>query len=232
MKNGVIKKVAMTLFISTLFMCCSFKGVLAMESEVVYENDSNKVVTLPGDDLFQNFKDVYPNSVIEQSIKIKNENKDTIKLYLRAEPADEKSFETKELQNVSEELIKMLSLTLNLKSPGLEDKVIYSGPASGITSDKSGEIGSMTSNILLGEFKKDSSGEIIATLSVPENLGNKYENSAAKVKWIFSCDVQKDISNNIVTGDRWPMVLNLAVSIISGVVILLVIVKRKNSKKA
>lgn len=251
MDSRNIKKITVIFFIAAMIIVNNFTSVFAEDSKVVYEDNSNKVVTLPGDDLFLNFKEIYPGEIIEQNIQINNKSKKVIDLYLKAEVADDEKFENKQLQDLSEELIGILSLKLTLKLENEEEKIIYSGPASGITSEQEDVIGTMTEPILLGEFKKNSKATIVAKLSVPESLGNKYQNSEAKVKWIFSCDVKEnkdDIEDenigsdseidkdkypnkdNVVTGDNSSMLISVILIGVSTLIIMVLVIKKLRNK--
>lgn len=239
MKNKTIKKLITIFLSSVIIFSNSYKISFAENSKVVYEDISNKIVTLPGEDLFLNFKKIMPGEVVQQDIEIHNKNKSTVELFLRAEPADNDKFESKELQDISEELINILKLKLILQVEGKEDRVIYSGTASGIKNKSSEDYGYMTENILLGEFKANSKANIIAELSVPEELKNKYQNAESKVKWIFSCNTlssevnggtAEDTSNkNVITGDKSSIIL---ISILAGsslIVLVFVMMRKKKN---
>lgn len=251
MESRNIKKITTILVIIIMAVAINFTRVFAQDSKVIYEDNSNRIVTLPGDDLFLNFKELYPGEIIEQNIEIYNKNKNIIDLYLRAEEASADKFENKDLENLSKELINILSLELTLKLEGEGEKKIYSGPASGITSEGKDEIGTMTKPILLGEFKTNSKAVIVAKLSVPESLGNKYQNSEAKVKWIFSCDVKEnkdDIEDentgsdketnkdkeqnkdNVVTGDNTSMLMSIILIGFSTLIIIVLVIKNLRNK--
>lgn len=239
MKNKTIKKLITIFLSSVIIFSSSYKTPFAEDSKVVYEDNSNKIVTLPGEDLFLNFKQVMPGELIKQEIEIHNKNKDTVELFLKAEPADNDKFESKELQEISEELINILKLKLTLQVKGKEDRVIYSGLVSGVRNKSSEDYGNMTEDILLGEFKTNSKANIIAELSVPEDLKNKYQNAESKVKWIFSCNTlssevnggsSEDNSNkNVITGDNSSIIL---ISILAGsslIALLAVMIRKKKN---
>lgn len=230
MRRKAVKKVFTIFLISIILIFNKFHVTYAQESFVIYDDESSKIVTLLGDDLFLNFKEVYPGEVRTQEIKIHNKNKETIDLYLRAEPADNEKFESKKDQIISEELVDLLSIKLTLKLENNEEKLIYSGPLSGVITDKGKEFGAMTNPILLGEFKKNSKAIIGAEINVPEELGNKYQNVALKIKWIFSCDVKGNLNSEkystVLTNDTSKIIIPFILSILS-VIAMIVLFTRK-----
>lgn len=230
MRSKAVKKVFAIFLISIVLMVNRVDITYAQESFVVYDDKSSKMVTLLGDDLFLDFKEIYPGEVRTQEIKVQNKNKETIDLFLRAEPADEDKFESKKEKVISEELLHLLSIKLTLKLEDNEEKLIYSGPLSGVTTDNEKEFGTMTKPILLGEFDKDSSATIMAELQVPDELGNKYQNAQCKIKWIFSCDIKNSLSekgaNSILTGDNKKIIEPIILCLFSGITIMLLITKK------
>lgn len=230
MRRKAVKKVFTIFLISIILIFNKFDVTYAQESFVIYDDESSKIVTLLGDDLFLNFKEVYPGEVRTQEIKIHNKNKETIELYLRAEPADKDKFESKKEQVISEELVELLAIKLTLKLEDNEEKLIYSGPLSGDTEGKEENFGTMINPILLGEFKKNSKATILAELYVPESLGNKYQNVTSKIKWIFSCDVKEKLPSNkhynVVTNDSMNIIIPFIFCTLSVIAIILLFVRK------
>lgn len=138
-----------------------------LDSEVTV--DSTHFVTVPGDDLFQNFKNLVPGAQVDQLININNTSGYALRLYLRTEAVAE----------TNQELLDILELTLTLTKPDGTQSVIYSGQASGTSEG---------ANIPLGSYQNNQSGKITAALKVPVTMGNEFQGAIAKVKWVFSCE--------------------------------------------
>lgn len=147
--------------------------VSALESQVVLK-DTGNLVTTPGDDLFTELKDMMPGDVGTQTILIHNQYYKKVRLYLKTEAAGSLLDGERKL---SAKLLDELELTLTLSRPGKADTTLYSGPASG-DPDK---------EIVLGTYAKGDKATITATLTVPETLGNEFQDAVGKVKWVFYC---------------------------------------------
>ncbi len=181
MRNTLIKAL-LSFLAASLLMVGLATGAYALESSVVLDGTGN-LVTIPGDDLFSELKDLMPGAVGTQTININNKNSRTVDIYLKTAAAD---FLTEEQQAQSQALLENLTLTLVLKKPGGSTSTLYSGPATGPQSGKT---------ISLGKYRKNQAGTITATLTVPSELDNEFQNAVGKTKWIFSC-VQRDDSSS------------------------------------
>lgn len=179
MKGLEFRKIA-ALFLIGLLTSAGFTA--QAESGNVVMSENNTQITLKCDeDLFSSFKNMMPGQTAKQVIQIANTGEETLSLYLRAENAQLSDFDCEEKRQLSQELIEQCQLTVNETGPTLSDeKLIYSGPASG-----KGDRDNMTANVSLGSFQTNSSAQITATLTVPQTVGNRYQNAAAKVRWIF-----------------------------------------------
>lgn len=163
-------------------------------SNVSFENRSDKFIMLPGDNLFPDFDGMMPGNIQRQEINIGNNSNETITLYLRAEPEEPHRFATEEERQKSDELVALLQLELKLAQPDGTSRVIYSGPLSG-NLDGAGEpaAGTTMKRITLGDYEPQDQSRLEATLQVPKTLGNEYQNSVARIKWIFSCNITDEI---------------------------------------
>lgn len=182
MRTKRIKLFAMGLVVAMLLLSYSAIIASANNSNVYYNAAANSIVTLPGSDLFTDFKGLMPGGSYEQNISVQNGGNASSKLYLKAVPAPAKEFENKEQQALSEELLGKLTLSLEITLPGKQPQLIYSGPATGQTGNAAT---TMTSYILLGTFAANATGKMVATLTVPSTLTNEYQKAVAKINWVF-----------------------------------------------
>ncbi len=149
-------------------------NVSALESKVVLEGTGD-LVSIPGNDLFTELKDMMPGDVGTQEILLHNEYNKRVRLYLKTEAAN---FLSQEKREISERLLDAMTLKLVLKAPGGQESVLYEGKASGPEAGK---------EISLGTYSKGAKGTITATLTIPATLGNEFQDAQGKVKWTFYC---------------------------------------------
>ena len=161
----------------------------AEEVSVVYEGDAQRMIDLPSGNLFPDFSGMMPGQQADQKIAVKNRDQRVIRLYLRAQAADASSFTDEAERERSEELLGRLVLTLTIRTVESGERVIYSGPASG--QYRPGE-DSLSTAASLGTYQPGAVSEIRAILQVPGSLRNDYQNSLAKVKWIFLCEASEE----------------------------------------
>lgn len=184
-----VRKAAVLLLAGLILLATSGGVGVKAENErnVIYDGDAKKIVSLPDDDLFFNYKELVPGDVQEQRIWINNKDFNNVKMYLHAETEEAENFDTPEEKALSDELLNRLSLHLDLTTAAGNVRTIYEGPASGLpeTSDQ----GTLKNDIFLGEYIKNDQGIIDATLTVPGDLENKYQESLGRVHWVFICDV-------------------------------------------
>ena len=95
--------------------------------------------------------------------------------------------------------------------------------------------------VSLGSFGKGERARIKVELKVPDNLGNRYADAAAKIKWIFTAQ-QAEPDNPppsppdiVVTGDAFapvlPIALAAAVLSLAAAGAMLFIKKKKQNAK-
>lgn len=143
-------------------------GALAADSFVTYDGSADKFVFLPNTDLFQDLKGIMPGDVRTQNLTVKNDvaNGVKVKLYLRAEPAEEefRSF------------LKQMKLTVTQNG----ESILFSAPAS--------EQGGLASDVCLGTFYSGASIPIKITLNVPLEMGNDCQNGVGVINWVFTAE--------------------------------------------
>lgn len=193
------RKAAVLLLAVLTLLAISGVGVRAEnERNVIYDGEAKKIVSLPDDDLFFNYKELVPGEVQEQRIWLNNKDFNNVKMYLHAEAAEAEGFDTPEEKALSDELLKRLRLHLDLTTADGNVRTIYNGPASGLP-ETSGQ-GTLKDDIFIGEYTKNDQGIIDATLTVPGDLENKYQEALGRVHWVFICDVAQSGSKTEGSG--------------------------------
>lgn len=206
------------------------------DSNVYFQKDSNKFITIPGDDLFLNFKGLLPGDNKVQNIKVANHNDKKIHLYMYAANTPKEKFSSEEAKKISDELISKCTLEIVSKYSDGTSKTIYKGPVHG-----HGESYDMTSEnaIYLGAFEKDDEAVLETKLHIPEEWTKG--NVEGKVDWIFTCK-EEEVPNKIPeppkpeplpevkTGDNNNVIMIATLSIVAVLslgTIVIVCIKRK-----
>lgn len=186
-------------------------------SSVIFQNDADKFVTLPSEDLFQGFKGVMPGDVRTQLVDIGNDNDKTAYIYLYALQADEDQFEDAQQKAISDELMKLLHVEITQTSADGKTSVIYKGKLYG--EDESFSMYGQPQAINLGGFDKGDRSQFKVELKVPDSLGNRYADAVAKIKWIFTAKLEEPMTpppappDIVVTGDAFVSVLPIALTV-------------------
>lgn len=152
------------------------------ESNVSFLNEADKFITLPGEDLFLNFKGLMPGDDAEQQVKVSNKDKDDIYLYMYADQTSLEKFKSESDKDISDELINACTITVTATYDDGTSEVIYEGPVKGQSSEYDMTI---PDSIYLGEYRQDEEATLDVKLHVPEewNVGNV----EGKIDWIFDC---------------------------------------------
>ncbi len=205
-------KIRRVMLVVSCLLVFGFMGsALAADSSVTYSGSADKFVFLPNTDLFQSFKGVMPGDTLKQSITVKNDtaNGVKVKLYLRAEPADEKY----------RSFLNQMKLTVVQNG----QSVLFSAPAS--------EQGGLSSNVYLGTFYSGADIPLTVTLSVPLEMGNEFQNGVGVINWVFTAEELAIESTDPIpkTGDeaRPEIYLPLAGGLTAALLLILFAAKRK-----
>lgn len=155
-------------------------------SSVTFKGGAENYVFLPGSafdetDMFENFKNVMPGDVLTQRIKVQNTSDMEVRVYMRAEPVEEKH----------RAFLERLNLQVSC-----QDEEIFDAAAS--------ETAQLTEYTLLGTFKTAGSTELVVTLTVPLDLGSEFMASMGVVPWSFMVEeVPEDDTPH--TGDDFEL---------------------------
>lgn len=155
-------------------------------SNVTFKGGAENFVFLPGSvftdtDMFTNFKSVMPGDVITQRIIVKNNSNMMVRLYLRAEPVEERH----------SEFLSHLNLQVTSKN-----EHIFDAAAS--------QTAQLTENVPLGVFRSAGTTELVLTLTVPYDLGNEYMLATGIIPWTFTAEeyIEEDTPH---TGDSFDL---------------------------
>ena len=215
MSKRTVSKALRTLLLSLILSFTIVSPAWAKDSKVIYNGKADRFVFIPKDtDLFQNFKGVMPGDAISQKITVSNTAKTSgeLKIYLRAEAVDKKY----------EDFLSQLRL-----------KVVQDDTAELFEAASSEQAG-LAENVLLGSFKQGAKVELVATLDVPIDMNNEYQNALGEIIWVFTAEeiYYEDQENEVPkTGDETNVVYYLVLGVASLVVVSILVYKDAKKKK-
>lgn len=137
---------------------------LAAGGNVEYRGGAEGFLVQPRDDLFGAMKGLVPGAVAVEEIAVGNRSGKRCRLYLTAQGAAEDAGLLAELQ-----------LQLVLRAANGAQLLLYQGSASGGPQGR----------VHLGDYSAGSGATLVATLTVPETLDNRWQNSTGRLNWVF-----------------------------------------------
>lgn len=186
----------------------TFRAVTPSELSVVYEGDSQKLITSQ-DDFFSGFATLTPGDEIEGIFTLRN-TADSKQTYF---------FKTEVLEP-DNDLLNQMELTITTTTDG---KQVYSG------SLNSKELKEYMELCKLGKGKSEN---VSFRVSVPKELDNQYTLNTGKVKWYFKTTAEEkeiDKPAPVKTGDAL-FVENIIWAIVLVVAVIFLIVMKKKGK--
>jgi len=191
-------------------------GGNAMASSVTYVDRTELFDFKPGSvyevtDLFENFKNVLPGDVYEQTITVQNSSKGRIRIWLQCKYDSYTVTEAKDFLN-------QLKLT------------VVSGN-SAIFEAEAGEKAQLTEPKLLGTFRENGKVDLTVKLEVPVDLGSEYMGQVGVVPWTFLIEeVPEDDTPD--TGDWFEggIWMGAAALLALAIIVLLLMQRRKNAE--
>ena len=217
-----MKKMMLLLCVWVLLLSC-IAVVAAENGNVTYSGDAGKFIFAPGSsysptDLFPNFKDVMPGDSIAQSITVKNDasNKVKVKIYMRSlgAHADSAEFLSK----------------LHLRVEKSEDNTMaymFDAAAS--------ETAQLTEWVCLGTLYSGGEVNLNVILDVPVELDNAYQQQIGYLDWEFMIEeyeIEPSDPEPPKSGDESPLWLWAGLGSLSLFVILILLFAGRRKKEA
>ncbi len=184
---------------------------------VTYDGEATKFIFEPGSqysptDLFTDFKGVMPGDQITQTVQIRNDvsNEVKIKLYMRSLGAHEDS----------EDFLSQLHLQVSQEG----ESNLFDAPA-----DQSAQL---TEWVYLGTFYSGAEIDLNITLEVPVELGNEYQDAIGYLDWQFKIEefpVEPEDPKPPETGDSSAASFYIVLAGMSGLVVIFLVMYKRRS---
>lgn len=190
-----IVKILSSVMVAVLLISASSIGAFAETSNVIFENEAEKFIFLPGSeytdtDLFDNFKNIMPGDTRSQTIVISNNYKkfNKIKIFLKAVPhgngnALSDSVAAQETLESMNDFLSKLHMTVRQGN-----RIIFSGSPN--------ETDGLTNSVDLGSIAYGETIKLKVEITMPAELDNAYANRIGEVDWVFT--VQQETSTIII----------------------------------
>lgn len=153
-------------------------------TKVIFTGDKKLRIEAPDDNLFSSFQNLLPGCGRTQTVKLVNQSKEAISLYLRAEAAEQNRMSEEKLQLVQQLLSKYAVIQVKEGNT-----VLYQGTVDG---NLNGKGWSMKKDISLGTFRAKETKNLVVTLSLDSRMDNQYEELLGKVNWVFTASGGRD----------------------------------------
>ncbi len=212
------------IFLTVLVLLFSVSLPASAADNVIYEKDAGEVIFEYGSehsetDLFSDFKSVMPGDSIAQTVTVRNDasNKVKVKIYMRSLGAE----------SGSEDFLSKLQLSVK-KSNDNEMAYMFDS-----TADKTD---GLTDWLLLGTLYSGGEVNLDVKLEVPTSLGNEYAEKIGKLTWEFKVEelpIEPSDPKPPQTGDNSSILVYIifAVSLCATVIFFILLIKRKENKE-
>lgn len=212
------------IFLTVLVLLFSVSLPASAAGNVIYEKDAGEFIFEYGSehsetDLFSDFKSVMPGDSIAQTVTVRNDasNKVKVKIYMRSLGAE----------SGSEDFLSKLRLSVK-KSNDNEMAYMFDS-----TADKTD---GLTDWVLLGTLYSGGEVNLDVKLEVPTSLGNEYAEKIGKLTWEFKVEelpIEPSDPKPPQTGDNSSILVYIifAVSLCATVIFFILLIKRKENKE-
>lgn len=212
------------IFITVLVLLFSVSLPASAAGNVIYEKDAGEFIFEYGSehsetDLFSDFKSVMPGDSIAQTVTVRNDasNKVKVKIYMRSLGAE----------SGSEDFLSKLQLSVK-KSNDNEMAYMFDS-----TADKTD---GLTDWVLLGTLYSGGEVNLDVKLEVPTSLGNEYAEKIGKLTWEFKVEelpIEPSDPKPPQTGDNSSIMVYIifAASLCVTVLFFILLIKRKKNKE-
>ncbi len=179
--NKKFRKIACLLAVLVVVLCTT---ATSFGASVTYENQADKFVFEPGSDysptdLFENYKGVMPGDVLEQKIKVVNNESDDyiVEIFMKSTGFTDQESEDLALSENAEEFLRQMKLTV--------DEAVEGQGTYRLASDTADQPGGLNDWVSLGEFESGAEVELVVKLEVPLEMGNEFQNAIGALDWHF-----------------------------------------------
>lgn len=217
-----MKKLILLLTALTIFVMAAFP--VSAKGNVIYEKDAGDFIFEYGSehsetDLFSDFKGVMPGDSITQSVMVRNDasNKVKVKIYMRSLGAT----------GGSEDLLSALNLKIK-KSDDNEMAYMFDAAAN--------ETDGLSDWVLLGTLYSGGEVNLDVTLDVPTSLGNDYADKMGALTWEFKVEelpVEPSDPKPPQTGDNSSITVYIVfgASLLATTLFFILLIKRKRKEE-
>ena len=197
---------------------------VSAKGNVIYEKDAGDFIFEYGSehsetDLFSDFKGVMPGDSITQSVMVRNDasNKVKVKIYMRSLGAT----------GGSEDLLSALNLKIK-KSDDNEMAYMFDAAAN--------ETDGLSDWVLLGTLYSGGEVNLDVTLDVPTWLGNDYADKMGALTWEFKVEelpVEPSDPKPPQTGDNSSITVYIVfgASLLATTILFILLIKRKRKEE-
>ncbi len=216
-----MKKIVMLLTVLAVALNFAFSAY-AENGKVTYSGNAGEFLFEPGSDnsisdLFPDFKDVMPGDTLSQTVTVKNDadNKVKVDIYIRSLGAHEDSAE----------FLSQLDLKV---SKSEENEMAYMFDAA------ANETAGLTDWVLLGTLYSGGEVNLDMLLTVPAELSNEYQNQIGYLDWEFKVEefpVDPDDPRPPQTSDNSNTWIYFVIMLCALFAIIVLFIKERESKE-
>ena len=207
---------------AVFLLCAAVLPAAAEGGNVTYTGDAGDIVFAPGSehsltDLFPDFKDVMPGDSLTQTVTVRNDASDQVKvvIYMRSLGAHEDSVDF------------LSKLGLRVKKSAVNDMAYMFDAAADETAQ-------LTDWVCLGTLYSGGEVNLDIILDVPVELDNSYSERIGYLDWQFRIEefpVEETDPEAPKTGDNSRLGWWIAIAVCAAAAVAVVLLHRKKERK-